>query len=110
MYELSRNRYKELKHFCLQYPEMKEKLLSLEGQETADESDPTGRIATTKADLSYALWLIETTANDIGKFPAEKILEIVTEDRCIGEVCPDVATCAFYLRKFFFLLSKRKGV
>ena len=104
MYELSRNRYKEMKHFCLQYPEMKERLQNLTEKFKMRGIDPTGEQAAEITDLQHAVKLIETTAFDIGKFPGEEILKTVTEDLPRGEVCE------FYIRKFYWLLSERKGV
>ena len=111
MYELSRNRYKELKHFCLQYPEMKRELERIEGSLYLDVFDPTGEIAVRATEYRKAMNLIETTAFNIGNFPGEKILKIVSENRCVGEVCPsDKETAKYYIRKFFWMLSKVKGL
>lgn len=112
MYELPVHRYRELKHFCLQYHDMKEEVerLSHDGIDKKKE-DVTAKTATKLSDLKYAIKLIETTAFDLGKFPGEKILEIVTEDKSIGSVCPDdKVTCEYYVRKFYWMLSVRKGV
>lgn len=112
MYELSPHRYRELKHFCLQYPEMKERLkkLSYDGVDK-EQGDVTADTAVSISDLEYAIKLIETTAFNLGKFPGEKILEIVTEDKSVGRVCPeDKVTCEYYVRKFFWMLSESKGV
>lgn len=104
MYELSRNRFKELKHFCLQYPNYKKELFKLENQLYLNEEDPTGNLAVKITEYRNAIKLIETTAFNLGKFPGEKILRIVCYDECLGEVCP------IYIRKFFWLLSEAKGV
>ena len=111
MYELSRNRFKELKHFCLQYPELKERKAKLYSEKASEGHDPTGRIASELADIEKAMNLIETTAFNIGNFPGEKILKIVTEGVVLGEVCPeDHDICEWYLRKFYWMLDKAKGV
>lgn len=111
MYELSPHRYRELKHFCLQYQEMKDKISELDGKEVENSRDPTSKVAVTRTDLQNAVKLIEMTAYDLGKFPGDKILKIVTENRTAGEVCPfDSDICKMYLKKFFWLLSERKGV
>lgn len=111
MYELSRNRFKELKHFCLQYPEMKERMLELYSKGYEETYDPTGKIASELADIKKAMNLIEMTAFNVGKFPGEKILKIVTENCCVSEVCPDDNDiCEWYLRKFYWMLSQVKGV
>ena len=109
MYELSRNRFKELKHFCLQYPEMKERMLELYSKGYEETYDPTGKIASELADIKKAMNLIEMTAFNVGKFPGEKILKIVTENCCVSEVCPN-DICEWYLRKFYWMLSQVKGV
>lgn len=111
MYNLSRNRYKELKHFCLQYHEMKNRISELDGKEVEMIFDPTSKVAIERQELIRAVKLIEITAYDLGKFPGDKILKIVTEDSTVHEVCPDDSDiCKMYLKKFFWLLSERKGV
>lgn len=104
MYELSRNRFKELKHFCLQYPEMKERLETLTNQLYLDEFDPTGNLAVKITEYRHAIKLIETTAFNLGKIPGEKILRIVCYEECLGEVCP------IYIRKFYWMLDRVKGI
>ena len=104
MYELSRNRFKELKHFCLQYPEMKRRLEELYSEGYRDEPDPTGRIGSEIADIKRAMNLIETTAFNLENFPGEEVFEIVTNGRCRGSIGE------LYLKEFYWVLSKRKGV
>lgn len=112
MYELSAHRYRELKHFCLQYAEMKERIKMLDDiLEKGEGFDPTGKFASLLTDYKHAVKLIETTAFNVGNFPGEKILKIVTEDKSIGAVCPNEHDiCEWYVRKFFWLLSDTKGV
>ena len=112
MYELSVHRYRELKHFCLQYPEMKEKLERLQSQLCLDSFDPTGDLAVKISEYKNAIKLIEMTAFNIGNFPGEKILKIVSSDICLGELCPDedLTIVKFYLRKFYWMLSDAKGM
>ena len=112
MYELSKYRYRELKAFCLQYHEMKRRIAELEGKEVSDEFDPTSKVAVTRKDLEHAVKLIEMTAFNLGNFPGEMIFEIITGDKCIGEVCPPEmrVECEYFLRKFYWLLSERKGI
>ena len=111
MYDLSRHRFKELKHFCLRYPEMKQEIDILERREISKgKDDPTGEIATRLADLKHAVELIEMTAFNLGKFPGEKILKIVAEECTISEICPyNSDICEYYLRKFYWMLSEKKG-
>lgn len=114
MYELSRNRFKEMKHFCLQYQEMRSRIKMLEKRYLSHgEKDLPGDVATELRDLKHAAMLIEKTAFDIGNFPGEKILKIVTEDLPIGEVCSDIrekTICEWYVRKFYWMLSEKKGL
>ena len=110
MYELSRNRYKELKHFCLQYNDMKEEIEKLRAKAYDDAPDPTGETAAKISDIEKAMKLIETTAFNVGNFPGEKILKIVTEDLCVGHVCSDKVSAEHFIRKFYWMLSKTKGV
>ena len=112
MYELSRQRYREMKAFCLQYYDMKRRIDELDGKEVENSSDPTAYVAVTRQDLEHAVKLIEMTAFDLGKFPGETILKIVAEGRSIGEVCSsgEIDICKWYLRKFYWMLSVRKGV
>jgi len=110
MYELPVHRYRELKHFCLQYKDMKREIEKLEASLYLDEFDPTARIACKLNEYRKAVNLIEKTAFNIGNFPGEKILKIVSEDVCIGEVCPGDDLARFYLRKFFWMLSDAKGM
>lgn len=85
--------------------------MELDGKEVEDSPDPTAYVAVTRQDLEHAVKLIEMTAFDLGNFPGETILKIVTENVPIGEVCPeDKLTCELYLRKFYYLLSERKGI
>lgn len=81
-YELSAHRYRELKYFCLQYPEMKrtlEELTEIDGYAKAIE-DPTSKIAVLVVDYQSAIKLIETTAYDTERFLGDKVLEVVTKD------------------------------
>lgn len=111
MYDLPVHRYRELKHFCLQYDFMKEEINRLQNQLYLNEEDPTGYIAVKLTEYKNAVKLIETTAFNLGKFPGEKILKMVTKDTCIGSVCSDdIFNAKFYLRKFFWMLSEAKGM
>lgn len=97
MYELDRDRYKELKHFCRQYPKWKRELWShpLEDQ----------------LDIENALLLIETTASRCGSY-GPFVMAYVTRDVSYGRLgapC-DRSTFEHYVRKFYWLLDKRKGV
>lgn len=111
MYELPKYRFRELKAFCLQYHDMKDRIAELDGKEVESSPDPTAYVSVTRTELEHAVELIEMTAFNLGKFPGETILKIVTENKSIGEVCPhDRTVCEYYLRKFYWMLSVAKGV
>lgn len=104
MYELSRNRWKELKHFCLQYPEWRRRYLELYGHPGTGD-DPTGEEAAKRADYIWAMSLIETTAADTDKDYSWYIFLAVTG---MAKKCRDIPD--EYYRRFFWLLSIRKGL
>lgn len=107
MYELPVHRYRELKHFCLQYRDMKEELAALSRDTKGNsKSDVTSTVAIKITDLTHATELIETTAQDTSYEYGDLILKAVTEDLCLSELDFDNTL----LHKFFFLLSERKGV
>ena len=111
MYELPKYRYRELKAFCLQYRDMKNRIAELDGKEVERSPDPTAYVSVSRTELEHAVELIEMTAFNLGKFPGETMLKIVTENKSISEVCPfDRTTCEYYLRKFYWMLSVAKGV
>lgn len=113
-YELNAHRFRELKHFCLQYRDLKTELERLEGSDGYLEKhfDPTSELAIRESELKNALKLIETTAYDTEKFLGDKILLIVTEDMNVNTLTmPCSRECMEELRRrFYFLLSKRKGI
>lgn len=107
MYELSRHRFAELKHYCMQYDEWQRLYLSYE-----DQSLPPPETAIPKTAYLQAMQLIETTAMDTDAALGRYILRSVTHDvstRALNPPC-DSKSFDFYRRKFFWLLSERKGV
>lgn len=123
-YHISKHRYYELKHFCLQYPEWRKELLdtapylsspkiSQEGK-TGQVSDPTGEAAVRRQVLLGRMKLVEQAAlgADADLFPY--ILKAVTEDLSftVLEMAYKIP-CGkdmYYdrYRKFFWLLSKER--
>lgn len=98
MYEIDRDRFKELKHFCRQYPKWKREL----------ELHPLEE----RLDIENALLLIERTAASIGGGCGSYVMEYVTSDVSYGRLkapC-DNETFQHYVKKFYWLLDKRKGV
>ncbi len=124
-YWISKHRYYELKHYCLQYPEWVKLLSELEIKMGAvklgsihgtDPSDPTAKIAQMRVDLQRALHLIQQTATDASTELGIYILSAVTEGIPFTQLqtmydmpCGKDMYYDIY-RKFFWLLSQRKGI
>lgn len=98
MYELDRDRFKELKHFCRQYPKWR----SISATWPLEE----------QLDIENAMLLIETTAADASSEYGRWIFIAATGDGTYSSVKPpcDAGTFDYYMRKFYWLLSHRKGV
>lgn len=101
MYELSKHRFKELQHFCLQYPEWKRAYQNLISGSKCLDDDPTAVIGIQRADYARNIELIERLAQNAD------ILDAVTSG-----VRPDGDKTEFYIlyREFFWLLDKEKGI
>lgn len=88
-YHLSKHRYLELKHFCLQYPEWKEQLKAITELSAIDIgrlgsgqiSNETERIAFERLKLQNRINLVERTAMETDKSLWFYILTGVTEER-----------------------------
>lgn len=113
-YELSPHRYRELKHFCMQYKDFKRELKLLQSTDgyLKKHYDPTSELAIREHELVNAIELIEMTARETEDFLSERILKVVTEDLNInGLTMPCSRECMEELRRrYFYLLHKRKGV
>lgn len=114
-YYISKHRYYELKHFCLQYKEWKRAYDILEDEPLlGDLSDPTGDCASTKIKLKELMGLIEQAAWDADREIGSYILEAVVEERPYEyfKMMKNIP-CGrdmFYdrRRKFFWILDKRR--
>ncbi len=107
MYDLPKHRFKELKHFCLQYELFEKRVKDIYKKGIKDRAfDPTGERAKELADNMYAIELIETTARETDEGYANKILQAVTRDISIGSI----GVNRELLRRFYWLLSEKKGV
>jgi len=88
-YYLSKHRYLELKHFCLQYPEWKERLKEINdisaawiGNEVPGGlPNETERIAIERSVLSKKIWLVEQTCKKSDQQLWYYLLIGVTEER-----------------------------
>lgn len=124
-YWVSRHRYYELKHFCLQYPEWKKAYnsitgfsskASIEGEpvDGGPVSDPTGVYAEARLYYLERMKLVEDAAEEACKALRDHIMQCVTEGvsyECIR--ARESVPCgkdAFYTayRRFFWILDKTR--
>lgn len=119
---ISKHRYYELKHFCLQYHEWKDLCYGVGGSDLRrpldisllEWSDPTGMLAATREDYIYNIDLVERTCKDADESLAKYILKSVTEEvsfTYLETVCGiPCGRDMFYdrYRKFYWILSVRK--
>ena len=120
-YWISQNRYYELKHFCMQYPEWQKELLVLSGSETPsgivrtsdkDISDPTGDKACRAADLMRRIEMVDRLCKAADSRFYGYIFKAVVYS-VPYESFKDEISCSesiFYDRykKFFYLLDKER--
>ncbi len=119
-YYISKHRYYELKHFCLQYPEWKRDYisLSLEGVnskiprvgKSTKQLSLTEKKAIVLEELSSHITLVECTALATDKELHNYILQSVTEGKSFEYLQTHGMPCCrdtFYnrYRKFFWLLN-----
>lgn len=122
-YYISKHRYYELKHFCLQYPEWKEEYANLAmsiGADSAvldgmpkgtDRLDRTGEIAVKLARIKENIRIVEETAMECDSSIGRYIFKAVTEGysftylkTVMGIPCERDMYYDRY-RKFFYFLS-----
>lgn len=123
-YWISRHRYYELKHFCLQYNEWKKLYLETVPRIQIPKisrvkilenvSDPVGDLAVKRAELAGKMQLVEETAICTDRELYSYILAAVTEGRPYTylRTVMDIPCGKDYFyeryRKFFWLLSKSR--
>lgn len=113
-YWISKHRYLELYHFCLQYPEWKKKLASICILPDDPGFDPTGEIASRIAGLRFKIELVEWCARNADAFIGGWILEAVTKglsyDTLWSKYHIPASKDLYFNRyhKFFWLLDSRK--
>lgn len=99
---LSKHRFYELKHFCLQYNEWKRLYFSRVGYPTKcsePPSDTTSRDGISRADLSYRMQLVEETCTETNRLYSKVLFRMVTQ-------C-SAAPKDPYLRELYFQFFKR---
>jgi len=122
-YYISRHRYYELKHFCLQYYEWKAAYDSaifergksiLSTIQAHDWPDPTGDTATTLVKYSSQMALVEETALEADETIGQFLFKAVTEELSFTYLktnCYIPCERDMYYdryRKFFWLLDKKR--
>lgn len=122
-YWISKTRYYELKYFCLQYNEWKEKYNNLNNvsipstvssKSSSDIPTPTENIAIIKTLYFNKMKLIEDTAKETDEELYEYILKAVSQSLSFTYLSTMMAIpCSrgtYYdrYRKFFWLLNKKK--
>lgn len=123
---IGKHRYLELKHFCLQYPEWKRayKLIRdippSEGYVSVTDTPSDGSFAEDsairRAELSRSMALIERVAADTDEYLGPFLLRAVTEGLSFPTLqAQEQIACGrdMYFdryRKFFWLLSREKGL
>lgn len=120
-YWLSKHRYYELKHFCLQYHEWKQAYHDLDGlpsksasvSEHVDggkTSDPTALFAEARIYYSTRMELVERVADQAAGDLAKLMLRAVTEGVSYEHITPPCCKEVWYAayRRFFWLLDKAR--
>lgn len=109
-YALSKHRFYELKHFCLQFPEWEALYSVIDGwseESGTDTSDTTSRYGIQMAELAYKMELVRGTATDVGKQYAEMIFEAAAYGKS-PKLLSDQKDFWYYYRLFFWELSKKR--
>ena len=96
-YGISKHRFYELKHFCLQYSKWKEIYQNSDGWN--GKGDTTSRDGIKRGDIITFVDLIDRCAQDTNR----EILPFVTTEGLTMS-----AEMMFYYRKFFWELSRRR--
>lgn len=121
-YYISKHRYYELVHFCLQYPEWEKEYKELsfypsgnhDIHKSNDLSDPTWSMAEKLVSLEFKMKLVKDTAIQTRSDIWSYIFQSVTEGKSFGYFEALGIPCGrdlFYenRRKFFYLLDLEKG-
>ncbi|MGE4215135.1 MAG: hypothetical protein AB7E42_10240 [Anaerotignaceae bacterium] len=118
-YYIAPNKYRELKYFCLQYKEKKDKLKSIccisaveyKGQPHGTSvSNPTAEFGEKIAQLRKDIELIEQTAIEANSDFFEQLLENVTKGVPWEYLDIPMSRRNFYYlrRKYFYFLSEKR--
>ena len=104
-FTLSKHRFYELKHFCLQYPDWEMLYKQLDGwpeEISKNEGDTTSRDGIRRADLMSRIQTVKAAADECAEYRRD-ILEFVTQNHKPEEFSGEFW---YYYRKFFWVLDK----
>lgn len=119
-YEISKERYRELKYFCLQYEEWKKQLSSLASVKPQQLtgmpngknriSNPTADAAVKRSELTEKCALVEQSAIEADAELYPYLLKSVTQGIPYEYINAPCGRRRFYemRRRFFFFLSKKR--
>lgn len=119
-YNISREKYRELKYFCLQYPEWKHQLQTLTDDLKApiitdmptahNGTDSTAMIMLKRIELAEKCALVEQTAQEVCGDTYSPLLKNVTEGVRYESMPTYTGRRQFYenRRKFFYSLAKKR--
>lgn len=100
-YSISKHRFYELKHWCLQYHEWEELYSQLDGYET-EQGDTTSKEGMLRAELRSRMDLIRKICIDTDDDIWESLLRTVIGDANL------IPTSSYIYKKFFWLLDKAR--
>lgn len=122
-YNISKHRYLELYHYCMQYEEWKDTIKTLDGLKSHDTdgctsscriSSPVEDLAIKRIELNNKCRIIEETAEEADSVLKDYILAAVTHEGCTYKYLSTVKhmPCGhnvFYRarKRFYYLLSKK---
>lgn len=111
-YKLSKHRFYELKHFCLQYGEWQFKYLTFDGWPTEankNEGDTTSRDGISRADLMRNMQMINDVVDMTCPEEYQNAMFACVTQGIRPRLTRDELDFWHYYRKFFWELSKRRG-
>lgn len=122
---ISKHRYYELKHFCLQYPEWKKRLKELSyilptdvgmpKSYTNKPGDPTTKLVEERERYLHNIALLKQVSKDTDDILGEYVLLAVTIGLPYDKLraSTDIPCCRdtyyYFYRKFMWLLDKERG-
>jgi len=111
-YELSKHRFYELKHFCLQFEEWFHIYYDSDGyskESGKNEGDTTSKDGITRAEAHRRMMLVLDAAKDTGYEYWLELASYVTGSSKRVHSRLDKELFFYYYHKFFWILSKRRA-